>query len=69
MVLQAWGSWFIHFENGTATYPMIPFGSVFTISPSRISTWTGEPQSRQGALIWTNFPGKSQQTASDSNPH
>jgi len=52
-----------------ATYPMIPFGSSFKTTPSFISTRIGAPQSRHGASMRTVFPGYSQLTASDSNPH
>jgi hypothetical protein len=69
MVLQAWGRRCIQFENGTDTYPVISSGSARRTTPSRISRWTGSPQSRQGASIVTTFPGNSQQTASDSKPH
>jgi hypothetical protein len=34
-----------------------------------MTTDMGSPQSRQGASIRTVLPGKSQRTASDSNPH
>ena len=58
-----------HFQKGTATYPISPSGSVCWITPSWISTRIGDPQSGHGKSIRTFFPGKSQQTASDSNPH
>ena len=41
----------------------------FRILPSRSTTWRGSPQSRQGKSTVTVLPGKSQQTASDSNAH
>jgi len=44
-------------------------GEASKISPSRIRTRIGSLQSRQGQSIWTSLPGKSQLTASDSNPH
>ena len=44
-------------------------GDASRISPSRIRTRIGSLQSRQGQSIWTCLPGKSQLTASDSNPH
>jgi hypothetical protein len=69
IVLQALGMSWNHFQKGTATYPITSSGSAFRMIPSRISTWIGSPQSRQGALTRTVLPGKSQQTASDSNPH
>jgi len=68
-VLQAKGASSNHFQKGTATYPASPAGSALSSDPSRISTLTGSPQSRQGASIRTVLPGKSQQTASDSNAH
>jgi hypothetical protein len=37
--------------------------------PSFTSTRMGSPQSRHTESICTVFPGKSQQTASDSNAH
>ena len=69
MVLQAYAISSYHFQKGTATYPAISSGSATKTSPSLISTWIGKPQSRQGKSIRTVLPGKSQQTASDSNPH
>jgi len=69
MVPQAPGRSWNHFQKGTATYPVTSLGSTLRMTPSRISTCMGSPQSRQGALIRTVLPGKSQQTASDSNPH
>ena len=50
-------------------YPVISSGSARRISPSRTTTRTGSPQSRQGASMVTFLPGKSQQTASASKPH
>jgi hypothetical protein len=55
--------------KGTATYPIRPSGSAFRMTPSRMSTRIGSPQSGQGVSTRTVFPGKSQQTASDSNAH
>ena len=69
IVLHAWGRSSRHLEKGTETCPIIPSGSIFSTTPSRIATRIGSPQSKHGASIWTVFPGKSQQTASDSNAH
>jgi len=44
-------------------------GSIVSTSLSRITITMGAPQSRQGASILIVFPGKSQRTASASNPH
>ena len=44
-------------------------GSTVSTSSSRIMMVIGSPQSKQGASILTVFPGKSQRTASASNPH
>ncbi len=59
----------IHLPNGTATYPMSPSGSWDSILPSFTLTCMGSPQSRHTESICTVFPGKSQQTASDSKAH
>jgi hypothetical protein len=48
---------------------MMVTGDADMTSPSRISTEIGSPQSKQGQSTSTVSPGKSQQTASDSNPH
>ena len=69
MVLQAKLISSYHLQKGTATYPTIPSGSIFNISPSRISTRIGTPQCMQTVSIRTVFPGKSQLTASDSKAH
>ena len=50
-------------------YPNMPAGSEDSILPSRTTMRMGSPQSRQGASMVMVFPGKSQQTASDSKPH
>jgi hypothetical protein len=47
----------------------MPGGSTESNSPSRIRTRIGSPQSRQAQSMRTSCLGKSQQTASDSNPH
>lgn len=59
----------IHRPMGTRTYPISPGGSSTSILPSLTSTRIGSPQSRHTELMRTVFPGKSQQTASDSNAH
>ncbi len=59
----------IHMPNGTETWPISPFGSSPSISPSFTSTRIGSPQSRHTESMRTVLPGKSQQTASDSNAH
>jgi len=59
----------IHLFRGRETWPMIPSGSSVSITPSFTSTRTGSPQSRHTESILTVLPGKSQQTASDSNAH
>lgn len=69
MVLQAYGRLLNHSLKGTEVYPIIPSGSAFWIEPSFMSTLICDPQSRQGASTVTVLPGKSQLTASDSNPH
>jgi len=69
IVLHALGMSWNHFQKGTATYPTRSLGSTLRMTPSRTSTCMDSPQSRQGALMRTVLLGKSQQTASDSNPH
>jgi hypothetical protein len=59
----------IHLPNGTETWPISPVGSSASIAPSFTSTRMGSPQSRHRESIRTVLPGKSQQTASDSNAH
>jgi len=54
---------------GMFEWPTVFGGSTDNNSPSRIRTRIGSPQSRQGQSIRTSCLGKSQQTASDSNPH
>jgi hypothetical protein len=54
---------------GVIEYPTMFSGSTINISSSRITTTMGSPQSKQGASILTVFSGKSQRTASASNPH
>ncbi len=58
-----------HSLRGMSTNPKIPSASAFSITPSRTVTVSGSPQSRQGAWTVMDLPGKSQQTASASNPH
>jgi len=48
---------------------MYPEDSLLMTLPSRMTTRSGSPQSRQGKSIVTALPGNSQQTASDSNAH
>jgi len=69
MVLHAWATSVRHFESGMDTYPINPFGSAFSMTPSFISMVIGSPQSRQGEAMRIVFPGNSQLTASDSNAH
>ena len=69
MVLQACGNRSTQREKGTDTYATMLSGVVIVILPSSISTCSGLPQSRQGALMRTALLGKSQQTASASKPH
>ena len=59
----------IHLPTGTETWPISPAGSSTSTVPSFTSTRIGSPQSRHTESIRTVFPGKSQQTASDSNAH
>jgi len=59
----------IHLAMGTETQPISFSGSSASIFPSFTSTRMGSPQSRHTESIRTVFPGKSQQTASDSNAH
>ncbi len=47
----------------------MPSGSTVRTCSSRISITMDSPQSKQGASIRITFPGKSQRTASASNPH
>jgi len=47
----------------------MPCGSTLSITPSFRVTRIGSPQSRHGASMVMDCPGKSQQTASDSKPH
>jgi hypothetical protein len=54
---------------GMFTWPTMEGGEASRISASRIRTRIRWLQSRQGQSIWTCLPGKSQLTASDSNPH
>jgi len=56
-------------EKGTFTWPTMLGGEASRISPSRIRTRIGSLQSRHGQSICICLPGKSQLTASDSNPH
>jgi hypothetical protein len=47
----------------------MPSSSEGSITPSCTVTLMGSPQSKQGASMVMDVAGKSQQTASDSNPH
>ncbi len=55
--------------QGVLVWPTMPGGLAERISPSRCSITMVSLQSRQGVSMWMVLPGKSQQTASDSNPH
>src|SRR5262244_3315065 len=56
-------------EYAMLEWPTTPGGSTESSSPSRIRTRIGSPQSRHGQSMRTSCLGKSQHTASDSNPH
>ena len=69
MRLQLYARLGRHSRKEMSTNAWIVAGSAETMRPSRTTTRSASPQSRQGASMVTSLPGKSQQTASASKPH